>query len=229
MLVIISSGEAVRVAARSQHFSRPGRAGFCRPGSRYASQGLWRGLVEVHGKAACPIPQSLAPKDYAESVRDLLRAPKQNSHKRGLLPSAEVGPCIAHLTARFVLSRVVQATLTGEKSIPPEPPSDDQAEEAETQLGRAGRHPHRAAVRGARLAPPRSGRERRGDRRYIRDRAGPCLPGCQPCPRTDGRTRRRRNRSLGGRSGRARSVAGESSGRILWWTTSESSTRSDTA
>jgi hypothetical protein len=123
MLVIISSGEAVRVVAWSQHFSRPGRAGFCQPGSRYASQGLWRGLVEVHGKAACPVPRSLAPKDYAESVRDLPRAPKQNSHKRGLLPSAEVGPGVAHLTARFVLSRVVQSTLTGEKSIPPEPPS----------------------------------------------------------------------------------------------------------
>src|SRR3712207_8168649 len=92
MLVIISSGEAVRVVAWSQHFSRPGRAGFCQPGSRYASQGLWRGLVEVHGKAACPVPRSLAPKDYAESVRDLPRAPKQNSHKSGLLPSAEVGP-----------------------------------------------------------------------------------------------------------------------------------------
>jgi hypothetical protein len=125
MLVIISSGEAVRVVAWSQHFSRPGRAGFCQPGSRYASQGLWRGLVEVHGKAACPVPRSLAPKDYAESVRDLPRAPKQNSHKRGLLQSAEVGPGAAHLTARFVLSRVVQATPTGEKSIPPEPPSND--------------------------------------------------------------------------------------------------------
>src|SRR5215212_193824 len=106
----------------------------------------------------------------------------------------------------FVLSRVVQATLTGEKSIPPEPPSDDQAEEAETQLGRAGRHPHRAAVRGARLAPPRSGRKRRRDRRYGRDRAGPRLPGRQPSPRTDGRPRRHRDRTLGGRRSRTRSV-----------------------
>jgi hypothetical protein len=68
MLVIISSGEAVRVVAWSQHFSRPGRAGFCQPGSRYASQGLWRGLVEVHGKAACPVPRSLAPSGCSGST-----------------------------------------------------------------------------------------------------------------------------------------------------------------
>jgi hypothetical protein len=31
MVVVISSGQAVRVVARCRHFSRPGWAGVCRP------------------------------------------------------------------------------------------------------------------------------------------------------------------------------------------------------